>query len=267
MFLLTAFSAAGLWRLSVETDFSKNFRANSPVVKALEVFETRLGGAGNWEVNFSAPAEFDAEFLSKVRHLAQELRTLEAVDAPGKLTKVIAVTDGLDVIPPFLPLSWRLGALDRMQPDFIASLYNPRDGWMRIMLRARERQSSETKLKLIADVERIARQEFPDARTTGLFVLLTYLIESLMDDQLSSFLLAAAVIVVLMWIAYGSLVLGLILLIPNLFPIVLVIGIMGWIGLPIKGSTIQRRLRNSTKMTIIKRTVETVPRVAPSSST
>jgi len=237
MFLLTAFSVAGLWRLSVETDFSKNFRANSPVVKALEVFETRLGGAGNWEVNFSAPAEFDAEFLSKVRHLAQELRTLEAVDAPGKLTKVIAVTDGLDVIPPFLPLSWRLGALDRMQPDFIASLYNPRDGWMRIMLRARERQSSETKLKLIADVERIARQEFPDARTTGLFVLLTYLIESLMDDQLSSFLLAAAVIVVLMWIAYGSLVLGLILLIPNLFPIALVIGIMGWIGLPINIAT------------------------------
>lgn len=237
MFVLTAICAAGLFRLKVETDFSKNFRDNSPVVKALDFFETSLGGAGNWEVNFPAPHEFDTEFLDRIATLAAELRQREADNEPGKLTKVVAVTDGLDVIPKFLPLSWRLGALERMQPDFISSLYNPRDGFMRIILRARERQPSETKVQLIADVEEIARKHFPEARATGLFVLLTYLIESLMDDQLSSFLLAAAAIVLLMWIAYGSLTLGAMLLIPNLFPIVLVIGAMGWIGLPINIAT------------------------------
>ena len=180
MGLFTAFCAAGLFRLKVETDFSKNFRASSPIVKSLDLFESHLGGAGTWEVNFPAPAELDSDFLKQVREFAAELRGLEDQDSPGKLTKVVAVTDGLDVLG-FLPLSWRLSALERMQPDFITSLYNADKGRMRIMLRARERQPSETKLKLIADVEEAARRRFPEARATGLFVLLTYLIESLMD--------------------------------------------------------------------------------------
>ena len=236
MAVLTAVCAAGLFRLEVETDFSKNFRAKSPIVKSLDLFETRLGGAGTWEVSFPAPHELDSDFLKQVREFAAELRELEDQNSPGRLTKVIAMTDGLDVLS-FLPLSWRMTALERMQPDFITSLYNAKEGRMRIMLRARERQPSETKLKLIADVEQAARKRFPEARATGLFVLLTYLIESLMGDQLSSFLIAAAAIVILMTIAYRSLTLGLILLIPNLFPIVLVIGTMGWIGLPINIAT------------------------------
>jgi predicted RND superfamily exporter protein len=237
MLIFTGVCAAGLFRLKVETDFSKNFRASSPIVKSLDLFETRLGGAGTWEVNFPAPPELDPEFLSKVREFAAELRGLEDQNSPGRLTKVIAVTDGLDVVPGFLPFAWRVSALARMQPDFVSSLYNAEQGRMRIMLRARERQPSETKLKLISDVEQAAQKRFPDARATGLFVLLTYLIESLMDDQLTSFLIAAIAIVVLMTIAYRSLALGSILLIPNLFPIVLVIGAMGWIGLPINIAT------------------------------
>lgn len=236
MAILSAVCGAGLFFLKVETDFSKNFRAQSPIVKSLDLFETRLGGAGTWEVNFPAPPELDAEFLTQVRDFAEELRELEDQESPGRLTKVIAITDGLDVLG-FLPLSWRVSALERMQPDFITSLYNAEAGRMRIMLRARERQPSETKLKLIDDVETAARQRFPDANATGLFVLLTYLIESLMDDQMGSFLIAAAAIVILMTFAYRNLALGLVLLIPNLFPIVLVIGTMGWIGLPINLAT------------------------------
>ncbi|WP_010587402.1 efflux RND transporter permease subunit [Schlesneria paludicola] len=236
MAALTAFCGAGLFYLKVETDFSKNFRANSPIVRSLDLFETRLGGAGTWEVNFPAPNELDPDFLSEVRELAAELRDLEDQNSPGRLTKVVSITDGLDVLT-FLPLSWRISALERMQPDFITSLYNAQDGRMRIMLRARERQPSETKLKLIDDVEATARRHFPEARATGLFVLLTYLIESLMDDQLGSFLIAAAAIVILMTMAYHSFAFGSILLIPNLFPIVLVIGTMGWIGLPVNLAT------------------------------
>ncbi len=236
MALLTAVCGAGLYFLKVETDFSKNFRASSPIVKSLDLFETRLGGAGTWEVNFPAPHELDPAFLVQVREFAAELRGLEDQQSPGRLTKVVVITDGLDVLS-FLPLSWRLSALERMQPDFITSLYNADAGRMRVMLRARERQPSDTKLKLIADVEAAARKRFPEARATGLFVLLTYLIESLMDDQLGSFLIAAAAIVILMTIAYRNLTLGLILLIPNLFPIVLVIGTMGWIGLPVNLAT------------------------------
>lgn len=236
MTLIALVCAIGLSRLHVETDFSKNFHANTPIVKSLNLFETRLGGAGTWEVSFPAPDELGADFLSNVRDLAAELRDLEDPDSPGRITKVVSITDGLDVLK-FLPLNWRITSLERMQPDFITGLYNADQGRMRLMLRARERQPSETKLKLIADVEAVARKRFPEARATGLFVLLTYLTESLMDDQFRCFLIALIAIMILMILAYRSVALGSILLIPNLFPIVLVLGTMGWIGLPINLAT------------------------------
>ncbi len=242
MAVLTVFCAAGLFRLHVETDFTKNFRDSSPIVKSLDFFETKLGGAGTWEINFPAPAEFDEEYLDQVRGLVNDLRALEQRATADRLTKVVALTDGLDLIPKSLfitrlSLEDRLRTLNWLQPEFAASLYDPEAGRMRIMLRALERQPSAAKLELIAEVERLAKQRFDDVQATGLFVLLTYLIESLMGDQLSSFLISAVALVGLMTMAYRSVPIAFIMLVPNLFPIVMVIGTMGWIGLPVNIAT------------------------------
>ncbi len=78
---------------------------------------------------------------------------------------------------------------------------------------------------------------FRPAEATGLFVLLTFLIESLLRDQLVSFVIAAVGIGLMLSLAFRSARLGIAALVPNLFPIVLVIGFMGWIGLPINIAT------------------------------
>lgn len=266
--LIAGVAGLGFLRLRVETDFSKNFRANSPIVQALEFVESRLGGAGTWEVNFPAPENIDTEFLDRVRTLADRLRREFGAAAgenhAGRLSKVVALTDGLDLIPERLPtlkfpfvktatFDERLELLNTFQMEFVSSLYNPEQRRMRLVLRSYERQPSESKLQLIANVERIARQEFTqlaggDAssdtdidvtapRSTGLFVLLAFLIESLMDDQWTSFILSSVGITSMMWFAFRSLPIGLISLVPNLFPNILVIGAMGWLGLPINIAT------------------------------
>ena len=238
--ILVCFSAFGLSRLKIETDFSKNFRANSPVVQGLNFLESRLGGAGAWEVNFPAPASLTEDFLDKVRQLADELRALEGKDGPA-LTKVVAVTDGLDMVPtiPFLAgtpdtkASW----LNRVQPEFMRSLYNPHSGRMRIMLRSYERQSSEAKEQLISRAGEIARSKFPETKVTGLFVLLTFLIESLLHDQWTDLMLGAISLITIMTIAYRSLWMGIVSLIPNVVPIVLLLGGMGWLNVPVNIGT------------------------------
>lgn len=242
MLTISLLCGYGMTDLEVETDFSKNFRAQSPVVQALDFFETHLGGAGNWEVNFSAPAELTDEYLEKVRAFTAELRTLEERTTPNRLTKVVSLTDGLELIPSNLlftrlSLGTRLNLLNSVQPEFAYGLYNPEQQRMRIMLRALERQPAESKLGLINEVEALARKHFPDAEATGLFVLLAYLIESLLDDQLTSSLIAAAALVILMTLAFRRMAWGLALLIPNLFPIVLVIGAIGWTGMKINIAT------------------------------
>ncbi len=102
-------------------------------------------------------------------------------------------------------------------------------------------------MELISEVEALAQQwaeeklaeeyPHPQVKVTGLFVLLAHLIQSLLSDQLVSFAIAALGIWGMMSVAFRSLRIGLIALVPNLFPIVFVIGGMGWVGLPINIAT------------------------------
>jgi len=108
---------------------------------------------------------------------------------------------------------------------------------MRLYLRAREQKPAEIKLALIDRVESEAREVFPEARTTGLYVLIAKLVTSLLGDQLKSFTIAAIAIVLAMSVAFRSLWIGLASLAPNVFPILLVIGGMGWLGVPINIGT------------------------------
>src|SRR5690606_9901867 len=102
MAAVVLFSLAGFQFLEVETDFSKNFRASSPIVRALGFVETKLGGAGSWEVNFPAPAELTPEYLDRVRSLSAKLRSL-STEEDLALTKVTSLTDGLDMVP-YVPI-------------------------------------------------------------------------------------------------------------------------------------------------------------------
>jgi len=248
--VMTAISLAGMLRIRVETEFTKNFRESSPIVQAIDYAEQHLGGAGSWEVNFPAPAELSPEYLDKVRDLAARLRELP-IAGPGSepgLTKVTAITDGIDLVPErmllvTLALERRMQLLSVFQPEFISGLYNPEAGRMRMVLRARERQPAQAKESLIRSVEQVTAEAFPPAtpdqrpRATGLFVLLTFIVESLLGDQWSCFAWGAVGIIVMMTVAYRSLRIGLISLIPNLLPIVLVVGVMGWLDLPINIGT------------------------------
>ena len=73
--------------------------------------------------------------------------------------------------------------LSALQPEFTSSLFNAERSRMRIILRARERQSAEDKQALIDRVNQLTLIEFPDARVTGLFVLLSHLLESLLKTS------------------------------------------------------------------------------------
>ena len=229
--LLGVFGLSGLAFLRVETDFSRNFREESPIVKSLNFVESHLGGAGTYEIDFSIQAEDTKQTDRKLRLLAEELRNLRVEDQFA-VTKVIALTDGLDFIPNLAARTdeAKLELLSRMQPEFEPGLFNKEHHQMRIVLRAYERQPAELKLKMIDSVTALAKKYFPDAHSTGLYVLLANIILSLLEDQLTSFAIAAVGIFLMMTLAFRNWKLGLISLVPNLFPIILLIGALGWLG-------------------------------------
>jgi predicted RND superfamily exporter protein len=72
--VVTLLAATGALFLEVESDFTRNFRRDSPLVEAYEFVETRLGGAGVWDVVIPAPAVLDKAYLARVRRLEERLR-------------------------------------------------------------------------------------------------------------------------------------------------------------------------------------------------
>ncbi len=253
LLLLFAAAVAGLLRLEIETDFTKNFRRDSPIVVSYAFIEKNLGGAGVWDVLIPAPASLDNEYVARVRELEQRLRGITIRDDMGHdvigLTKVLSLVDGIDAagtnpllarIPPEL----KARGMEVTMPHFLSALrtrYEDREtqNYLRIMLRAREQQSAAEKSQLIEQVTSVASEFFPasdhtpGAEVTGFYVLLTNLITSVLRDQWICFVVATVGVGMMMVIAFRSLLLALIALVPNVLPILVVLGAMGWLGVKI----------------------------------
>ncbi len=242
--LVSAWALAGVARMQVETDFTRNFRSGSPVVRSYNFVETRLGGAGVWDVILPAPDRLTAGYLRGVQRLQTRLRNEVVIEnshgdpVPG-LTKVISLSDLAEASG--LNATMSLNVMRLRMPEFYSALYgvDPADGhsYFRIMLRSRERQPAAAKQQLIDQVTRIVREELPATESrpavevTGFFVLLTNLIKSMVRDQWLTFGIACAGIWVMTTLAVRNPLHALVALIPNALPIVFVLGTMGWLGL------------------------------------
>ena len=313
---------AGLPWLRVETDFTKNFRSGSQIVRSYSFVESRLGGAGVWDVIVPAPDTIDEEYLERLRRLSNRLRTelgTPATTASGSsaaqagadashepaertgLSKVLSLADILDtarqmplqmntetLLAANIPIddlgyvagAWFTGGseglLERLPPQRLLNLlgavmpavvgttYGADPAWpaygilggsavavagpplhySRIMLRAYERQEAEAKSQLIAAVQAICDDEMGVSNghteqaggrplVTGFFVLLASLIESMLRDQWVTFGIATAGIGAMMLVAFRSPRLALVALIPNILPILIITGVMGWLRFPI----------------------------------
>ena len=261
--ILAGAAVAGMWWLEVETDFTKNFRASSPIVKSYDMIESRLGGAGVWDVLVPTPDTIDGAVLSKVARLEHRLRAeVVTTGSDGRttasLTKVMSVADVLAAISPISLerlestragnwlLTNTITLLEQQLPQLASTLIgrDPLDEskWLRIMLRARERQAAPQKREIIESVRRIVAQEFPAGtqqagEVTGFFVLLAQLVDRMIADQWLTFFIAAAGIFILLACAFQSPLLAAVAIVPNALPIFVVLGLLGWAGVRVNMGT------------------------------
>ena len=255
--IIIACSLWGLRYLEVETDFTRNFRRGADIVKAYQFVEDRLGGAGVGDILVPAPEKLTWEYLRHVRQFEQQLMAESKAGGPTSgLTKVLSLADAVLVPTPNLPVNkksdfWTsevptrtsLFAMQKRIPSFYAALHsedpeNKGHHYLRIMFRAREQQDAAQKRILIARIQEVGNEYFgkqewgmPEQKleVTGFFVLLTSLIDNIVGDQYTTFLIAVGGIGLTMLIAFRSFRLALIALIPNALPVLVVSGLMGWI--------------------------------------
>ncbi len=249
--VLTLMALLGMGRIQIETSFLKNFRDDSDIAAAYRLVENTLEGAGVWDVVLDAPAAATSDYLQHVRSIESRLRAIEVSGA--KLTKVLSLADadGIVTVLPLMkvaPTSVRLAGFRSSIPAFSDALLSAPEiqpPKCRIMLRSKEHLPADIKLALIAKVESIVREEtsspqwqrhFEDpqatqpGRITGYYVMIARLVSQLLQDQWRCFAVAGVLVWLLLVAATRSLSLATLALLPNLLPILMVLGALGWIG-------------------------------------
>lgn len=246
---LLVFTVAGVVRIRAETDFTRNFRPSSDVVAAYHFVEQRLGGVGTIDLVFSAPDGMTPELADRLHTLETRLR-----ETPN-LTKALGLVDVLDffdtgvtgtlsrLLGSKASLASKLWILKQQRPDLVPIFWNEKQKQMRVMLRAREQASGAVKDELIATVQRIGHEvldrpgTLAHVRVTGVYPLLNHLVAGLMADQLNTLLLATAAVFAILCIALRSIRLAVVGLVPKIGPILMILGAMGWLGMPIDMGT------------------------------
>lgn len=105
---------------------------------------------------------------------------------------------------------------------------------LRLMVEISDFNSAEVE-KELNDIDVCAKEIFPGASVTAVGNLPQYnvMMQYLVRGQMLSFIISVLIIGVILMIAFQSVKVGLIGLIPNLMPAVFVGGIMGWAGIPL----------------------------------
>ncbi len=258
--LLVAWGLVGIFRVEVATDFNENFRSSSPIVQAFEFLKKRIAGINAIDVIIGgAPTDERAidDRLANLRRLQQEL------EKDPRVAATMSVIEFLDLVPGGVGENlgsgppderrrrsrWlsqladnltinisdrtKLAAVERIEPQLIKKFWNREAHALRVIVQVTHAAGSREKLDVVETVERIAQRHFPEARATGIYVLMVYLVQSLLADQWTTFALSIVLIFATMAWALRSPLLAFIAMIPNVAPIVLVIGAMGWWGLKV----------------------------------
>ena len=259
--LVFLLSVAGVMRLEVETRFTDYFRASSPIARGLDFIDRRIGGTTPLEVVLETPeakeGEKRATFLDEGMYakLAAVHGILAGIPEGGTVLSLASLrTEGRKLLEgtPMAPLaSQPLKVLLPMAETLLGKEeirgllrdYLSEDGTVaRLQVRIRETAPTLARQPLLAALRaRIAEDpSLADVRprVTGMFVLYANMLRSLQTSQEQTLGMVVAALFLMLWVLFRDLRTALLALVPNVLPILFILGTMGWAGIPLDMMTI-----------------------------
>jgi hypothetical protein len=113
---------------------------------------------------------------------------------------------------------------------------------VRIAMRAMETDKSMNRKNLMASIDTYFETDpvfdGVEPRVTGIFVLYNNLLQSLFESQIKSIATVFFIIWLMFLILFRSIRIATIAIIPNILPVTLILGILGWSGIPLDLMTI-----------------------------
>jgi predicted RND superfamily exporter protein len=245
---ISVFSAIGIARLRVDSNWLDDFSDRVPLKAATTRIDEVMGGMSNLVYVFDTGVEDgirDPEVLRAIERVQRE-----ALRHDFLVKKAYSIADiVVDLNQSFHggDPAYRTIPDDRALVSQLLLLYETSGGdevqeWAttdfsraNLELRLRIAPISHT-ARLVEDLDRyLAEHPIPGVAVdlTGIGALWLDLLDYLVASQIESFLYAFALIGAMMCFIFRSLKTGLLSMIPNLWPILLTLGAMGWLGIPL----------------------------------
>jgi len=250
--LITAVLIVGITKVKVDTDPKKSLGLKVPYVQNLfHLAKTELGTLYSYDVMIELPEPG----MAKEPEVLRKLEALEQTAKDSYLTKktqsiLDVIKDMNQVLNAEDPSYYQLPA----ERDLVAQLlllYENAGGteseywvdydykYLRLSVFLEDLKVSEMK-EAFHEITTSAKRMFPDSEVmvVGTIPQFMKMIQYVTKGQVVSFGIAMLIIAVLMMIVFGSVKTGLIALIPNVTPALVIGGIMGFFDIPLDYSTV-----------------------------
>jgi uncharacterized protein len=244
-------SVAGLFLLDVENSFLNYFRESTQVREELTFIDRQFGGTTPLDIVYTIP---DAERKKDLVMTAKTVQTLQRIQhalkqhkAVGKTLSVVNFTELAKEINDNKPLTeYELTAVywtmeDALRDDLLGSFFSPKHDQGRFSVRIQDTTEGLKRTELLSEVRGdMERLGIPEKRYTlsNLFVLYQDILQQLFRSQILTLGIAFGVLLLTILGIFRSVKIALIAIMPNILSTLMVLGIMGWLGIPLDLMTI-----------------------------
>lgn len=244
---------AGLFGLSVENSFINYFRDSTKVHQELQFVDRELGGSTPMDLIYTISEEEQSKeedlviTADTVQQLQRIQKALNEHEAVGKTLSIVNFTELGRQINNDKPLTeyeltsvyWTVDKA--LRKELIGSYFNRETQQARISIRIQDTTEGLDRDQLLADI-RADLQELgvPKERyeLTNLFVLYQDVLQKLFKSQVLSLAIVYVLLTLAFLILFRSLRMALIGIAPNILSTITVLGVMGWVGMPLDLMTI-----------------------------
>ena len=255
------FCAWGAVQISIDKNIIEDFQKNSSITKAFNIFEKATGGSQNLQVFIDTGVEGglkDPEMLVAMDTLQKQLEQKYSPLVVRSMSLANIVKNTYQALNENNPQKYVIPKSKKVLAETLFLFNNAKPEDRRQLVSDNYQKASinlsikndrySVYAELIKNVEKekdfifsTLSKKYPD-----LTVNLTGSIRMIVQEQLyssqsllSSFLLALGVISLILLVLFGSVRVGLLVaMIPNLFPVVITFGIMGWLKIPLDSFTL-----------------------------
>ena len=272
--LVLVFSLVGLTRLRVENSFIDYFRQSTEIYQGMSLFDDKLGGTlsfdvvvdlpdteGGFEDDFGGfddgfedfsddPADNNAYWFTapKMDQVKAMHEFLDADPQTGKVLSfgaVVQLAEKLNANQPIDGLLWAL-LYSRIPETLKETVLNPfvsiEENQLRFNVRVIESAEDLNRNELLRRIEVGVEEEFgledEQVRLTGILVMYDNVLQSLFRSQILTLGVVMFAIMLMFLTLFRSLTIAVICIIPNAIAAAFVLGIMGWLNIPLDIMTI-----------------------------